>query len=122
MRFNKLWDPLNPPGEPSGFSFEWGAKAFLIIDFVFLCLVEAHVIRGLWFRHGATTDTLDKFEIPIFVLLPSLMALAALITIRKLAKAGEVKPSVPARIQYVISIMLLMVYLAMLQLAKIAFH
>jgi hypothetical protein len=122
MPNNKLSDPLSPLTEYSRLSVEWGAKIFLVFDFVFLCIVEAHVIRGLWFRHGATTDTLDKFEIPIFVLLPSLMALAALITIRKLAKAGEVKPSVPARIQYVISIMLLMVYLAMLQLAKIAFH
>jgi hypothetical protein len=122
MPYNKLWDPLNPPGEISGFSFDWGAKVFLAFDFVFLCLVEADVIRGLWFRHGATADTFVKFEIPIFVLLPSLMALAALITIGKLAKAGEVKPSVPARIQYVISIMLLMANLAMLELAKIAFR
>jgi hypothetical protein len=122
MPDNKLLDPLNVPEEPSGFSFEWGGKVFLVFDFVFLCLVEAHVIRGLWFGHGTTTDAFDKFEIPVFVLLPSLMALAALITIRKLAKAGEVKPSVPARIRYVISTMLLLVYLAMLELAKIAFR
>jgi hypothetical protein len=122
MPYNKLWDRLNPPGEPSGFSFEWGAKVFLVIDFVFLCLVEADVIRGLWFRHEPSSDTFAKFEIPIFVLFPFLLALAARMTIRRLSTVGEVHRSVTARIQYGISFMPFMAYMAMLQLAKIAFR
>jgi hypothetical protein len=122
MPYNKLWDPLNPPNGSSNFSFEWGAKIILFIGFGFLCLVETWVIHGLWFRDGVSSDTFAKFEIPIFVLFPFLLALAARMTVRKLSKVGEVQPSVSARVQYVISFMPFMAYMAMLQLAKIAFR
>jgi len=122
MPFNKFSDPLSDPTESSGFSFDWGAKASLAIGFVFLCLVEARVIRGLWFTHGTPPDTFVRFEIPIFVLFPFLMALAARMTVRRLSNVGEIQPSVIARIQYAISIVVFMAYMVMLQLSEIAFR
>lgn len=115
-------DPLEIPKGTSDPSYGWGANAFLVFGFIFLCLVEARVIRGLWFREGVSFDTFAKFEIPIFVLFPSLLALAARMTVWKLSKVGEVQRSVTARVQYVVSFMPFMAYMAMLQLAKIAFR
>src|ERR1700722_11521174 len=122
MPYNTLGDPLNPPSGTSVTPFEWYAKVFLVIDFVFLSLVEATVIPGLWFKHKASSDTFSMYSIPIFVLFPYVLAFAARMTVRRLAIVGEVQPSVTARVQYIISSMLFIAYFAMFQLAEIAFR
>jgi hypothetical protein len=106
------WDP----------SFGLASKLLLFVALGTMCLLEATVIRGLWFKHRASSDIFDQFYIPILVLFPSLMALVARLAVRRLSKKGEIQPTAAGRIQQIIGVLTLMAYLAMLQLANIAFH
>jgi hypothetical protein len=122
MTQNDSAEPLDNSTEAYDPTFDGLAKIFLFIDFCFLCLVEARVIRGLWFTHGAPHDTFAMFSVPIAVLFPGLMAFAARLAVRRLSMKGEIQPTAAGRVQQLISGLALMAYVAMLQLAELAFR
>jgi hypothetical protein len=109
-------------GEAYDPTFTGYAKLWFFIDLCYLCLVEEKVIHGLWFTHRASSDTFDMFFVPIIVLLPGLMALAALLAVRRLSKKGEIQPTAAGRVQQIISLLAFAAYLAMQELARTAFR
>ena len=104
MPENKPPEPLDDSGDAYDPTFEWLANVFLFISLGFLCLVEARVIRGLWLTHRASSDTFDRFYIPISVLFPGLMTLAARLAVRRLSKKGEIQPTAAGRVLSLIHI------------------
>jgi hypothetical protein len=102
-------------------AFDALAKLYLFIGFGFLCLVEWNVIHGLWFTHRSS-DTFDMFSLPLIVLLPSVMALAAILAVRKLSRKGQIQPTAAGRVAQIIGGLVFIAYLVMLRLAEIAFR
>lgn len=98
------------------------AKLWFFIDLCYLILVEARVISGLWFGHRSPPDTFAKYSVPIFVLFPGLMALAALLAVRRLSRKGQIQPTAAGRIAQIISGLVFTAYLAIYELARFAFR
>jgi hypothetical protein len=122
MPQNNPPEPLDNSTEAYDPTFDGLANVFLFISLGFLCLVEARVIRGLWFTHRAPSDTFDMFFIPISVLFPGLMALVARLAVRRLLKKGKVQPTAAGRVQYIISLLAFAAYVSMQQVANLAFR
>jgi uncharacterized membrane protein YccF (DUF307 family) len=85
-------------------------------------MVEETVIRGLWFGRGSASDTYSKFSVPIFVLLPYGMAIAAAFAVRKLTRKGQIERTTAGRIQHTMAFLVFGAYLALQELARVAFH
>jgi hypothetical protein len=122
MPQNNPAETLDSAGEAYDPTFDGYAKLFLVLDFVYLCLVEARVIRGLWFTHRVSSDTFDMFFVPISALFPGLMALAALVCVRWLSRKGEIQPTAAGRVRHLISVVVFGAYLAIQELARFAFR
>jgi|SRR5580658_5101115 hypothetical protein len=122
MPQNNPQEPLDNSGDAYDPTFDGYAKLFFVLDFAYLCLVEARVIRGLWFTHRASSDTFDMFFVPIIVLFPGLMALVALVAVRMLSRKGGIQPTAAGRIRHLISVVVFAAYLAIQELARFAFR
>jgi hypothetical protein len=103
-------------------TFRGYATLWFVLDLCFLCLVEARVIRGVWFTQRASSDIFDMFIIPIAVLLPGLMALVALVAIRRLSNKGKIEPTAAGKIEHIIGVLVFAAYLALQEMTIIAFH
>jgi hypothetical protein len=122
MPQNNPPEPLDNSTEAYDPTFAGLAKIFFFIDFAFLCLVEARVIHGLWFRHGVSSGAFAMYLVPIAVLFSGLMALASLMAVRGLSRKWRIHPTATGRIEQIISLVVFAAYVAMLELAEIAFH
>jgi hypothetical protein len=87
-----------------------------------VCLTEAFMIRGLWFRTLPPTHKLRGFDLPFLVWIPALGAWSLKQGIHKLFKKGEVSPALAATLTSGLSILLLMTYLLITRLAQIAYR
>jgi hypothetical protein len=122
MSQNNPVEPLDNSTEAYDPTFTGYATFFFFIDFLFLCFLEVDVIGGMWFKHAASYDTYTKFSVPIFLLLPYVLALAAAFAVRKLSRKGQIQRTAAGRIQYTIGVLVLVSYVAMQELARVAFR
>lgn len=117
MSFSDLWGPLNSPTEPSD-----SPSAFLPIAIATLFVVEAVVILEFWFWRTTSSDLFAKFGIPIVLLFPGVISFGTIRRIRRLARDGDVGPSLAGRIEYAIGAILFSTYMAMFLLTTVFFH
>ena len=103
-------------------TFSGYAKLWFCLDFVLLCLVEVTVIRRLWFGHGPPPDIFEMFFTPITVLFPGLIALLALIAVRKISRKWRIHPTATGHIEHIISVLVFAAYLTIQDLARFAFR
>jgi hypothetical protein len=98
------------------------SNILFLASLVCVCLTEAFIIRGLWFRPVPPSHTLRGFDLPFLVWIPAMGALSLKQGIRKLFKKGEVSPALAVSLTSGLSILLLMTYLLITRLAQIAFR
>jgi hypothetical protein len=122
MQQNHTVETLDSSGDAYDPTFRGYATLWFALDLCFLCLVEARVIRGLWLAHWASFDAFERCSVPIFVLFPGLMALAALVAVRRLSGKGKIEPSATGKIEHIIGALVFAAYLALQELTTIAFR
>ncbi len=86
-----------------------------------LCLSEAFMIRGLWFRPQPPVHRLRGFDLPFLAWIPGLAAFMLKLAIRSRLRSGEITPSMAGYLDSGLSILVLVTYLLITRLAEIAF-
>jgi hypothetical protein len=108
-----------PLARKAGFDL---SNVLFLASLICVCLTEAFMIRGLWFRVSPPTHTLRGFDLPFLVWIPALGALSLKQGIRKLFKKGEVGSALAVTLTSGLSILLLTTYLLITRLAQIAYR
>ncbi len=86
-----------------------------------MCLSEAFMIRGLWFRPWPSSHRMRGFDLPFLAWIPGFGAVLLKIAIRNRLRSGEISASMAGYLDSGLSILLLLAYLLMTRLAEIAF-
>jgi hypothetical protein len=86
-----------------------------------LCAFEAIVIHGLWFKPQPHITTVRLFTITSKVMLPGFLGLVMLFWIGKISKIGHISLTAAAGLKLILSVLLAFVYIALLDIADIAF-
>jgi hypothetical protein len=86
-----------------------------------LCFLdcEATLIRGFWFRTGASGDLLDSIGVPFMVLSPALMGLAMRFVVGKFRKIGQISPSAAGSILFFLGLLMMLTYLMAMNLKNL---
>ncbi|MGD0547361.1 MAG: hypothetical protein ABR991_05975 [Terracidiphilus sp.] len=122
----KEQEPTEPWGEPikplavgpiSKHLFE----VIWIGTLLFMCVSEALVIHGLWFNPKQHFSTEKLFEIPIYVFFPILIGFSMRYGIGKMSKIGQISLFAAANLKIVLGMLLMITYMAILDLAGISF-
>ena len=97
------------------------STALFISALLCLCLSEAFMIRGLWFRPRPPVHRLRGFDLPFLAWIPGLGAFMLKLAVRSRRRKGEIRPSFARYLDSGVSILVLMTYLLITRLAEIAF-
>jgi hypothetical protein len=87
-----------------------------------MCLAEAFVIHGLWFRRISPSHARRGFDLPFLVWIPAAATLLFLQAIRRQMKEGHITPRVAASLSSGLAFLLLLAYLLITRFAQIAFR
>jgi len=120
----KTQEPPEASERPAGPRSEFIAIASSIafwLALLMMCICEAVVIHGLWFKRMPPVSTAKLFTYPTSILIPGLLGLALRAMIKKKAGMGELSPRIVTSLDQLLSILILFTYIAMLNLAGLAF-
>ena len=92
-----------------------------VIALLLMCITEATVIHGLWSIPMPHISYAKRFYIPLFVLFPALFGLITRVSIAQQSKRGQISLSVAAQLQSSLGTLLVFTYIALSQLANVAF-
>jgi hypothetical protein len=126
---NQMLTKEQEPTEPWGELIEpWGPVSrnmqrhgFWVGALIFMCISEALVIHGLWFNSRRSFSNEKLFFVPLYVLLPCLMGFATRVGIGKGSKTGQISLPAAASLNIGLGVLLMITYMAILELAGIAF-
>jgi len=99
------------------------SNALLAGAFLLMCLCEAYMIRGLWFRlpdshhHGMRGS-----DLPFLIWIPSIAGIVLRFAIEKRLKKDEIGALCAVAINNIVGGLLLVSYLLMARLAQVAFN
>lgn len=112
--------PTTAPASYKG-RFAFSTPLFLA-SLVCLCLDEAFAIHGLWFRSHPADHALRGFDLPFLVWTPAVGGFLLMLNLRRMARRGQISPSLAASLTLSVGLLLLIAYLLMTRLAQIAFR
>jgi len=98
-----------------------GSPFFFVFALLFMCISEGLVVHGLWFSANPHFSVLKRLKLPLVVMMPGLMGFVLFGYVAKMSKVGQVSLSAAAQLKFSLGMMLMIVYLAILDLAEIAF-
>ncbi|WP_348264472.1 hypothetical protein P8935_08045 [Telmatobacter sp. DSM 110680] len=87
-----------------------------------ICLAEAFMIRGLWFRPSPVFHRLRGFDLPFLVWIPAIGAFSFLQFIRRHTREGRISPALASNVSTCLALLILFAYLLITRFAQIAFH
>ncbi len=92
--------------------------AFFILTTLLMCESEFDLIRLTWFKVWVSFDFLNAFVFPFGVLAPYLSGVSMLFIIGRLGKKGKIDSAIVVRLNFYLSLLLMMSYLAIFLLAS----
>jgi hypothetical protein len=87
-----------------------------------MCLAEAFMIRGLWFRPSPVFHRLRGFDLPFLIWIPAFGVFCFLQIIRRQARQGRINPTLATSFSTGLAVLVLVSYLLITRFAQIAFH
>ncbi len=116
------------PTEPWGELIEpWGPvsrklpAALFVGALLFMCLCEAIVIHGAWFKPRPPLTTIKRLDLAIYVLLPGFLAFIMRVVISRQSRVGQISLPAAAMLKNWLSVLLMFTYLALLEFVSLAF-
>jgi hypothetical protein len=82
----------------------------------------AETIHGLWFKGALPDDSLKRYFLPVFVTFPALILLAFRRAVRRGVEQGKIASSFAAKIISGLSVVIVIAYICILDLAELAFR
>lgn len=98
------------------------SNALFVSSFLLMCLCEAYIIRGLWFRQGVAHHIVRGTDLPLLIWIPCIAGIALRFAIGRRMKKGEISAFAAVVFNNGIGAVLLLAYLLMARLAEVAFN
>jgi hypothetical protein len=99
------------------------SNALLAGTFLLMCLCEAYMIRGLWFRLATSHHHgMRGSDLPFLIWIPCIAGIVLRFAIGNRQKKGEISASAAVIFNNMIGGLLLVSYLLMARLAEVAFN
>lgn len=96
------------------------SNVMFVMASLIACMFEAILILRMWIRPRLPVDGLTAFTLQFLVLIPALAIVFLRFMVGKQLRKGEISPSFAFGISLNLGILLLMVYLAFMQLLEFA--
>jgi hypothetical protein len=93
---------------------------FLVFASLMMAICEAEVIRGMWFRPAPFSHIKGIF-LPIIVACPGLYGWLFQMTLKQSVQGGDLAPGLRARLSFFISLLIMLTYVGLTDLAELAF-
>jgi hypothetical protein len=97
-------------------------SAMLIGSLLIACLFEAILIRRVWIRPQSPIDGFSAFTVQFMALVPALLILMLRFGIGRGLRNGDVSPLFAGTLSLQLAVLLMIVYLAFIQLLTFAPH
>jgi hypothetical protein len=96
------------------------ANVMFVVASLIACMFEAILIQRIWIKPRMPVDGLTAFTLQFVGWVPALMILSLRLMVGKQLKKGGISPSFAFGISLNLGILLMMVYLAFMQLLEFA--
>jgi hypothetical protein len=120
----KEQEPTEPWGETTSPNAEF-IRVMTNVAFwvaaLLICLCEAIVIHGLWFKPQLSLSAAKLYLIPLGVFVPGFFGFAVRLAIKGYSKRGQISLRAAQEIDSSVVALLVFAYISLLDLAPIAF-